>query len=447
MSSEKNNKTINKIKEYANIPASGIFLAYTIVQTVLFILWYIKEAAYIIRTSGVFSLIKESVIFLLIFGCVFLSVKNITDLVVKNKLKPYYHIVLALFITTSPLVISMVIASTVFAVSIVFIMMLLYFCNRYFYGNHEKRLYHIIGVFALLFMLQIVNRAAFWCGEAITFLFLTIQLIRNIITKRKNISDKSWRNTLLLFCILIIIVLIPQYCNYNSIHHTLYHQSLREQLAARFIVPFVESEKVDGNYEYLLGVIEKDDYAYERSYNSFKEIIHRYEEDELDMDEIWNNLYKNMYYRYFKTAVNRYLKDSTRNLFSAFLIKKEANSIELNSHHGYYYGLFQNASPKLSSIYMTFGIVGICVVSAAAFIQAIIICVIDLITGKMKSRIASGNHPKIEAVLLILCAAITWNYFETLFSLTGTSYIIGAGTIILLSSLLPILFCRQTEAS
>jgi hypothetical protein len=141
------------------------------------------------------------------------------------------------------------------------------------------------------------------------------------------------------------------------------------------------------------------------------------------------------------------LKDSTRNLFSAFLIKKEANSIELNSHHGYYYGLFQYASPKLSSIYMTFGIVGICVVSSAAFIQAIIICVIDLATGKMKSRIATGNHPKIEAVLLIICAAITWNYFETLFSLTGTSYIIGAGTIILLSSLLPILFCRQVEVS
>jgi hypothetical protein len=445
MSNENKNAKINKIKEYANIPASGIFLAYTIIQTILFCVWFAKEAAFIVRTAGMMSLVKESVIILLIFGCMFLSVKNISDLVVKNKLKPYYHIVLALFITTSPLVVSMVVASTVFAVSIIFIMMLLYFCNRYFYGNHEKRLYHIIGVFALLFMLQIVNRAAFWCGEAITFLFLTIQLIRNIITKRKNISDKSWRNTLLLFCILIIIVLIPQYCNYNNIHHTLYYQSLREQLAARFIVPFVESEKVDGNYEYLLGVIEKDDYAYERSYNSFKEIIHRYEEDNLDMDEIWDNLYRNMHYRYFKIAVDRYLKDSTRNLFSAFLIKKEANSIELNSHHGYYYGLFQNASPKLSSIYMTFGIIGICVVSAAAFIQAIIICVIDLITGKMKSRIASGNHPKIEAVLLILTATITWNFIQTLFSLTGTSYIIGAGALIICYSLIPILWLRNKE--
>ena len=445
MSNENKNAKINKIKEYANIPASGIFLAYTIIQTILFCVWFAKEAAFIVRTAGVMSLVKESVIILLIFGCMFLSVKNISDLVVKNKLKPYYHIVLALFITTSPLVVSMVVASTVFAVSIIFIMMLLYFCNRYFYGNHEKRLYHIIGVFALLFMLQIVNRAAFWCGEAVTFLFLTIQLIRNIITKRKNISDKSWRNTLLLFCILIIIVLIPQYCNYNNIHHTLYHQSLREQLAARFIVPFVESEKVDGNYEYLLGVIEKDDYAYERSYNSFKEIIHRYEEDELDMDEIWNNLYRNMYYRYFKTAVNRYLKDSTRNLFSAFLIKKEANSIELNSHHGYYYGLFQNASPKLSSIYMSFGIVGICFASVAAFIQALILCVIDMITGKMKSRIASGNHAKIEAVLLILTATITWNFIQTLFSLTGTSYIIGAGALIICYSLIPILWLRNKE--
>ncbi len=72
MSSE--NKNINKIKEYANIPASGMFLAYTFVQTVLFILWYIREAAFIVRTSGAISLIKESVIFLLIFGCVFLSI-------------------------------------------------------------------------------------------------------------------------------------------------------------------------------------------------------------------------------------------------------------------------------------------------------------------------------------------------------------------------------------
>ena len=447
MSKENSNLRINKIKEYVNISATGVFLAYTMVQTLFFILWYIKEASFILRTMGAVSLLKESVLFLLIFGCVFLSFKNITDLVVKNKIKLIYHIVLTLFITTSPLVVSMVVASTVFAVSIVFIMMLLYFCNRYFYGNHEKRLFHIIGVFALLFMLQIVNRAAFWCGEAVTFLFLSIQLIRNIITKRKNIADKSWRNTLLLFCILIIIVLIPQYCNYNNIQHTLYHQSIREQLAARFIVPYVEAEKADGNYEYLLGVIEKDDYAYERSYNSFKEIIHIYEEYNLDMDEIWNNLYRNMYFRYFKSAVSRYVKDASRNIFSAFLIKKEANSIELNSHHGYYYGLFQNASPKLSSIYMTFGVIGMCVIITAAFIQAIIICIIDLVTGKMKSRIASGNHAKIEAILLILCAAITWNCFETLFSLEGTSYIIGTGTIILLSSLLPILFCRRTEAS
>ncbi len=96
---------------------------------------------------------------------------------------------------------------------------------------------------------------------------------------------------------------------------------------------------------------------------------------------------------------------------------------------------------------MTFGVIGMCVIITAAFIQAIIICIIDLVTGKMKSRIASGNHAKIEAILLILCAAITWNCFETLFSLEGTSYIIGTGTIILLSSLLPILFCRRIEAS
>ena len=75
MSNENKNAKINKIKEYANIPASGIFLAYTIIQTILFCVWIAKEAAFIVRTAGVMSLVKESVIILLIFGCMFLSVK------------------------------------------------------------------------------------------------------------------------------------------------------------------------------------------------------------------------------------------------------------------------------------------------------------------------------------------------------------------------------------
>ena len=96
---------------------------------------------------------------------------------------------------------------------------------------------------------------------------------------------------------------------------------------------------------------------------------------------------------------------------------------------------------------MTFGNIGICVVSIAVFVQAVILCIVDMVTGKMKSRIASGNHGKIEAILLMLCAAFSWNFIQTLFSLTGPSYIIGAGTIVLLSSLLPILLYRPTEAS
>ena len=62
MSNENKNAKINKIKEYANIPASGIFLAYTIIQTILFCVWYAKEAALIVRTAGVMPLVKESVI-------------------------------------------------------------------------------------------------------------------------------------------------------------------------------------------------------------------------------------------------------------------------------------------------------------------------------------------------------------------------------------------------
>ena len=202
-------------------------------------------------------------------------------------------------------------------------------------------------------------------------------------------------------------MLMPQYCNYNNITHTLYKQSVREQLSARFIVPYVEYEKTQKDNEYLLGVIERDDFTVEHPFKKFREIIYRYEQDNLDMDVIWDNLYKNSYYRYRKDAAKKYIRDFASTLFSVFTVLNDMKNPDINTTHGYYVGRFSKGNPVFAYSYFRFGMTAQMVVYICLIIQTAIISVVDFIFGKNKIKIEEGNHRITEAILLMLCTVLS----------------------------------------
>ncbi|MCR4649942.1 MAG: hypothetical protein K5776_12785 [Lachnospiraceae bacterium] len=427
---EKKKENNGSFLQYLNIAGAACLTGLTAVQTVLAILWLSKNMFAGENGKSVVFHYKETGSFVLMGAVFFFLLQNIVKKVIGAEVKFWHYATVALYVMTLPVVLSINFNATLYAVCISFLLLHVLFSLSYFYGNHERRLYELIGIFAILLVLSYLNRAAFWTGVIETFLFLTIQLVRNIKIRRKNIGDKSWRNTLLLFCILIIIMLLPQYCTYNNIKHTLYSQSLEEQLSARIIVPYLEYEKKDGAEEYLLGVIRNADYGYGHPYRNFKNIIHRYEEDGLDMDTIWKNLYSNAYYRYRKSIVKRYLRDFARGLASPFLTESEMHSEMLVTHHGYYYGLFEENAEYISNIYMKFSLFALLCVSAAVLLQTIALLIIDAVKGKFKLKIEEGRHKRIEAVLLIACLGITMTAIQTLFSLEGTSYVSGMASIL-----------------
>ena len=148
---------------------------------------------------------------------VFILTMTIVKKVAGSKTKFFCYGTVVLYVMTLPTVLSVNFNATLYAICVSLLMLLVFFALRYFYGVHTRRLWCLIGIFALLVVLSYLNRGAFWIGVFITFLFLTITLIRNIGIKGRNMADKSWRNTLLLFCILVIIMLMPQYFTYNNI--------------------------------------------------------------------------------------------------------------------------------------------------------------------------------------------------------------------------------------
>ena len=414
--------------EYTNIIGTGAFVALTLVQSVFAIIWLSlntfageEGSKTLFRYKGLGSLV---IMALVLFLLAHTMIKNVMGC----NIKAIYYIVFVVYMISLPITISVNFDATLFAVCLSLLFLLLTFALRYFYGEHERRLFHLIGIFVILIVLSYLNRAAFWTGVSEAFLFLTIQLIRNIGIRRKNISDKSWRNTLLLFCILIIIMLIPQYCTYNNIKHTLYHQSIEEQLSARILVPYMDYEMNESNNEYLLGVIRRADYAKGHSYRDFKRIIHRYEEDGLDMDTIWKNLYTNVYYRYKKTIAKRYAKDLLNGYAAPFLIKDEMHSEEIVTHHGFYYGQFERNTPILSDTYMRFALTGLFAVIAVFVVQGASVVIIDLVKGKYKVRLEEGSHKIIEAIVLVAFLSLVCTALQTLFGLEGTSYVVSFGS-------------------
>lgn len=423
------NKGRTKIIEYLNIIGTAFFAAVTLVQSVMAVIWIANNLFAGENGKTMVFHYKELGIFVAMTATVFLLLRTIVLNVLECKVKFIYYAFVTAYIMSIPTVLGVVFNSSLFAVCITLFSLLLFFSLRYFYGTHERRLYYLIGIFVLLAVLSYFNRGAFWCAVIETFVFLTIQLIRNIGIRRKNMADKSWRNTLLLFCILVIIMLIPQYCAYNNIKHTLYTQSIEEQLAARVIVPYVEYEKIEKKDEYLLGVIKNSDYGLGHPYRNFKRIIHRYEEDSLDMDLIWNNLYKNAYYRYKKTIAKRYARDVIRGALAPFVTEKDMHSSTLVTHHGFYYVSFEKNAPVFSNIYMKFGLRALFVIALTIALQVAIALVRDLVTGKFKIKLEEGRHKKIEAVVLILCFGITWTLIQTLFSLEGTSFLTSIGSV------------------
>jgi len=425
------NKTKNKnFLEYLNTAGIAAFSALTLVQTVFACIWLVKNIAAAKGGREFYFHYKETGSFLLMAAVVFILTMTIVKKVAGSKAKFYCYGTIVLYIMTLPTVLSVNFNATLFAICISLLLLLVFFGLRYFYGDHTRRLWCLIGNFALLVVLSYLNRGAFWIGVFLTFLFLTITLIRNIGIKGRNMSDKSWRNTLLLFCILVIIMLMPQYFAYNHINHTLYHQSAKEQIAARVIIPYLDYEKDEKNEEYLLGVIRKSDYDSLHSYRNFKKIIHRYEEDNLDMDEIWKNLYSNAYYRYKKTIAKRYLRDVARNLFAPVLVGSEMKSETLVTHHGYYFADFAQNCPKLADTYFNFGLKGLFVTSIIILVQSLVAAVIRISAIKQELKPEEGKHKKIEAVVLVLCLGISWTVVQTLFALEGTSFVSSIGSTI-----------------
>ena len=416
--------------DIVNSIGMAAFFALTIVQSVMGIWWIaVNTFAGENGKSTVFHY-KEIGSFVLMCAVVYFLIENVVKKVMGSKAKPYCYAAVTAYIMSLPMVISVNYNATLYAVCTSLLLLLVLFSLRYFYGIHEHRLFQLIGVFAILVLLSYLNRPAFWTGVLETFVFLTIQLVRNIGVKNRNMNDKSWRNTLLLFCILIIIMLMPQYCSYNNIKHTLYNQSIEEQLSARVIIPYLEYEKGEKKEEYLLGVIKYVDYDSAHSYKNFKSIIHRYEEDNLDMDTIWKNLYTNAYYRYRNTIVKRYLRDYARGIASPFMISSEMKSETFPSHHGYYFSFFEKNTPSLSNVLFKYGLAGLFGMAAVAVVQIIGAIVADIATGKYKLKIEEGRHKKIEAIILIACFGFSWCAFLTLFSLEGTSFVTSIGAYI-----------------
>ena len=428
MESKTNNKNF---LDYLNTVGIAAFSALTLVQSVLAVSWLVKNIFAPKNGKEFYFHYKETGSLVFMAAVVFILTMTIVKKVVGSKMKFYCYGTVVLYVMTLPTVLSVNFNATLYAICVSILMLLVFFGLRYFYGVHTRRLWCLIGIFALLVVLSYLNRGSFWIGVFITFLFLTITLIRNIGIKGRNMADKSWRNTLLLFCILVIIMLMPQYFTYNNINHTLYHQPAKEQIAARVIIPYLDYEKDEKNEEYLLGVIKNADYDSGHSYRNFKKIIHRYEEDKLDMDVIWENLYKNAYYRYKNTIAKRYVRDVVRGLFAPVLVESEMKSETLVTHHGYYFASFEENCPKLADTYFSFGLKGLFVTSIIILIQCVTIGIIRISKIKQAFKPEEGKHKKTEAVVLVLCLGISWTVVQTLFALEGTSFVSSIGSTII----------------
>lgn len=216
---------------------------------------------------------------------------------------------------------------------------------------------------------------------------------------------------------------MPQYYSYNNIHATRYNYSIKQQMAARIITPYLELERIEKNEEYLLGVVRAEDYGLGHNYRNFNEIMYRYELDNLDMDVIWKNLYNNTMHRYGKKIVGRYVKNSAKGLLAPIFVGSEMSGREIISHHGYYYGLFQNNNPKIANTYMKFGNLMEMIIVILIMIQLVVKIVIDFLSGKFKMKIQEGKHQAIEAIVLGICVCVVYTLVQTLFSLEGTSYV------------------------
>lgn len=441
---DKKTKTKNFL-EYLNTAGIAAFCALTLVQTVLAVSWLVKNIFAPKNGKEFYFHYKETGSLVFMAAVVFILTMTIVKKVAGSKTKFFCYGTVVLYVMTLPTVLSVNFNATLYAICVSILMLLVFFALRYFYGDHTRRLWCLIGIFALLVVLSYLNRGAFWIGVFITFLFLTITLIRNIGIKGRNMADKSWRNTLLLFCILVIIMLMPQYFTYNNINHTLYYQPTKEQIAARVIIPYLDYEKDEKNEEYLLGVIRNADYDSGHSYRNFKKIIHRYEEDNLDMDVIWKNLYTNAYYRYKKTIAKRYIRDVVRGLFAPLLVESEMKSETLVTHHGYYYAAFEENCPKLADTYFSFGLKGLFVTSIIILIQCVTIGIIRISKIKQAFKPEEGKHKKTEAVVLVLCLGISWTVVQTLFALEGTSFVSSIGSTVIWILLSSFIWFRNKE--
>ena len=443
--SDRLKENYKKITKYPNFIGCAAFSGLTLLQTVLCVIWISGNLTEISEVGGNETFRYKALIsFALMTASVFLTVMTLIVKVRKREMKMWpYATVITLYIMTLPTVVSVNFDATLFAVCFSLEMLLTVCILLYFYDKHERRLFVLIAMFVVLCVLGYLNRAAFWAGIFESMVFLSIQLYRNLKTKRNNIADKSWRNTLLLFLILIIIMLMPQYFKYNNINGTLYKKSVEQQLSARLVVPYLEKEYMARERDYLLGVIRREDFDPSHGYESFNFLMHRYEEDGLDMEEIWSNLYKNGFHRYKKEMILSYGKNTVKGWLSPLLVYSEMNNSSVKSFHGYYYGLFQNSDPAFADRYMRVGLNGFTVLFIGMIIQMAAALIMDIASGKMKNKLEEGEHRIIEAVVALVCMGAVWTVCQTLFAMEGLSYVVSIGSAITWLAASPLIWIKR----
>ena len=144
------NKGGIKTTEYLNIIGTAFFTAATLIQSVMAVIWIANNLfAGENGKTAVFHY-KELGIFIAMAATVFLLLRTIALNVLEGKVKFIHYALVTAYIMSIPTVLAVVFNSTLFALCITLFSLLLFFSLRYFYGKHERRLFHLIGVFAVL---------------------------------------------------------------------------------------------------------------------------------------------------------------------------------------------------------------------------------------------------------------------------------------------------------
>ena len=141
---------IKNFLEYLNTAGIAAFSALTLVQTVFAVSWLAKNIFAPKNGKEFYFHYKETGSFVLMAAVVFILTMTIVKKVVGSKAKFFCYGTIVLYVMTLPTVLSVNFNATLYAICISLLMLLIFFALRYFYGVHTRRLWCLIGIFALL---------------------------------------------------------------------------------------------------------------------------------------------------------------------------------------------------------------------------------------------------------------------------------------------------------